>query len=73
MLRPADPAKPFRLQVQGSADGTAWHVVAADRTVSGSPITIPSAGGARFVRLRFATATAVLEWYFPATSGRRTQ
>jgi beta-xylosidase len=71
-LRPAMADTPFHLAVEASSDAIRWRTIMADRTLRGSPVTIPPAGAARFVRLRFATPVPILEWRFPPAAKRDT-
>lgn len=61
-VRPAFAAQPFALMAEASADGRQWRTLLPQQTVSGSPVIIPAAGRARYLRLRLAQPAAVLEW-----------
>ncbi|MCI4590730.1 family 43 glycosylhydrolase [Sphingobium sp. BYY-5] len=64
-LRPADVMQTLHFSVEASDDGRAWQRIGAPIQAQGSPISIPAAGRARFVRLRFDGAPGILEWTFP--------
>ncbi|KQM65470.1 glycosyl hydrolase [Sphingomonas sp. Leaf17] len=64
-LRPAFVTSPLTWTLQTSLDGQRWRDVGTARTATGSPIALPVAGRARYVRLVFADAAPILEWRFP--------
>jgi hypothetical protein len=64
-LRPADPTAPFSLRLLASDDGRQWRTVREMKGVSGSPISLPSPGSARYLRIAFDGPAAILEWSFP--------
>ncbi len=61
-LRPAFADRPMRFAVEASADGKAWRTILAEQPRSGSPIAIPAAGRARYVRIVFPDGGNILEW-----------
>ena len=64
-LRPADPVTPFSLRLLASDDGRQWRTVREMKGVSGSPISLPSPGSARYLRIAFDGPAVILEWSFP--------
>jgi len=64
MIRPAYPATRLRFTVSASIDGTHWRNVGAETTQSGSPITVPAAGRARYLQLSFPEGAEIFEWSF---------
>jgi hypothetical protein len=63
-LRPARVTQAVRFAIEASVDGSHWFTRGATQVGSGSPITVPAIGRARFVRLRFEGAPILLEWSF---------
>jgi len=63
-IRPGFPAAPLRFAVRASTDGKHWREVAGGTTKAGSPITVPAAGRARYVRLSFPEGAEIFEWSF---------
>jgi arabinoxylan arabinofuranohydrolase len=63
-IRPGYPAMPLRFTVSASIDGKHWRNVGAETTRSGSPITLPAAGHARYLRLSFPEGAEIFEWSF---------
>ncbi|WP_343526315.1 family 43 glycosylhydrolase [Sphingomonas sp.] len=62
-IRPAFVIQPQDVRIEASVDGRDWHEVAAEKGVSGSPITLRHVGQARFLRLTVqAKEPAILEW-----------
>jgi len=63
-IRPGYPASPLRFTVRASVDGKHWRQVAGEATRSGSPILVPAAGLARYLRLDFPAGAEIFEWSF---------
>jgi len=63
-IRPGYPAAPLRFTVRASIDGKHWREVAGETTESGSPIMVPAAGRARYLRLGFPEGAEIFEWSF---------
>lgn len=62
-LRPEYPTRPYRFGVDASTDGRTWRPIVPVATHSGSPIAVPHATDARFLRLVFPDGGAALwEW-----------
>lgn len=62
-LRPGFPGSPLRFSVEASIDGTRWRPIEGDHVVAGSPLTIPAAGRARYLRARFPDGAEIIEWH----------
>jgi len=63
-IRPGYPASPLRFTVRASVDGKHWRQVTGEATRSGSPILVPAAGLARYLRLDFPAGGEIFEWSF---------
>ena len=63
-IRPGYPATSLRFTMQASVDGKHWRGVAGKTTKAGSPIMLPAAGRARYVRLSFPEGAEIFEWSF---------
>lgn len=63
-LRPAFPARPFEGTLAASVDGRNWRAIGTTTRAGGSPIPLPAAGRARYVRLTLAENAPILEWRF---------
>lgn len=60
-IRPEFATKSYRFTIDASADGKTWRTI-ADRSASGSPITLPHRVTARYLRLQAARGTGIWEW-----------
>lgn len=63
-IRPGYPAAPLRFSVWASIDRRHWRRVGGETTTSGSPIPVPAAGRARYLRLNFPDGAEIFEWSF---------
>jgi len=62
-LRPEYATRAYRFGIDASDDGRTWRTVAAVAEHRGSPIVVPHAGTARYLRVTFAGTDAGLwEW-----------
>lgn len=64
LILPATPAAPLRFAVSTSKDGVNWRQAGSERSATGSPISLPALGTARYVRLQFPNGADIVEWRF---------
>jgi len=63
-IRPGYPAAQLRFTVSASIDTKHWHEVVGETTKYGSPIKLPAARRARYLRLSFPEGAEIFEWSF---------
>ena len=63
LLRPEYPDRPYRFALSASRDGQHWRMIAPAAAREGSPIVVPHAIAARYLRLEVAAgAMGLWEW-----------